>query len=376
MVQVAFLYNAQDHHLFHSLPIACELSRLNLDINVVVIARTAAQLDLARQLSSFYPGHRLQFQRLSTPFGLEKLPVPKLLLLVANRHMLKRFKAIVVPERTSLYLKSMGVKCSKFIHSFHGSSGHDRIEDPRIKHFDLLLAPSPKRLQRLLDGGAARPGHATVIGYTKLDLIKRLFSKPPSLFNNTRPTVLYNPHHWIHKSSWPLIGWKILDYFAASNRYNLIFAPHVRLFDRRIGKYRAFRKYLGLEHIRLDLGSRASIDMSYTLAADFYLGDVSSQVFEFLIKPRPCIFLNPRKLRWNDDADFASWRLGKVVETVVELDQALATVEQWQSNYFAQQHEARMTSFPETLEPAPILGARAIVEFLQNGRVATYNAPT
>ena len=36
-MRIAFLYNAQDHHLFHSLPIGCELSRLHPEHDVVVV---------------------------------------------------------------------------------------------------------------------------------------------------------------------------------------------------------------------------------------------------------------------------------------------------------------------------------------------------
>ena len=40
--------------------------------------------------------------------------------------------------------------------------------------------------------------------------------------------------------------------------------------------------------------------MSY-LSADVYLGDVSSQVYEFIYKPRPCLFLNSNEIEWTND---------------------------------------------------------------------------
>jgi hypothetical protein len=55
-MRIGFLYNAQDHHLLHSLPVACELLRLFPEHEILVFARTAAQLGLARRLSAFYPG--------------------------------------------------------------------------------------------------------------------------------------------------------------------------------------------------------------------------------------------------------------------------------------------------------------------------------
>ncbi len=48
--------------------------------------------------------------------------------------------------------------------------------------------------------------------------------------------------------------------------------------------------------------------MSYTTAADIYLGDVSSQVYEFLYEPRPCLFLNSHEFAWKSDPNFAHWK--------------------------------------------------------------------
>ena len=46
--------------------------------------------------------------------------------------------------------------------------------------------------------------------------------------------------------------------------------------------------------------------MAYTQRADIYLGDVSSQVYEFLLNPRPCVFLNPRRFDWRETATIAA----------------------------------------------------------------------
>jgi hypothetical protein len=141
----------------------------------------------------------------------------------------------------------------------------------------------------------------------------------------------------------------------------------VRLFDPPAGRYGPFRKYMDLDHMLIDLGSRRSIDMTYLSAADAYLGDVSSQVFEFILKPRPCVFLNPRGLAWRDDPDFASWRLGPVVETPEQVLQTLAAVGRWAEDYRPAQEAAAEAAFPELPEPAPLRGARTIAAFLETG---------
>ena len=56
------------------------------------------------------------------------------------------------------------------------------------------------------------------------------------------------------------------------------------------------------------MGSVRSIDMTYTDQASVYIGDVSSQVYEFLRRPRPCIFLNFDRTAWQGDENFAHWK--------------------------------------------------------------------
>ena len=56
--------------------------------------------------------------------------------------------------------------------------------------------------------------------------------------------------------------------------------------------------------------------MTYMLAADIYLGDVSSQVYEFLLEPRPCIFLNGHNVPWQDNPYYSHWTLGQVIDDV------------------------------------------------------------
>lgn len=372
LMRVAFLYNAQNHHVLHSLPIACELSRVSA-MAVTILARTQDQLELARRLSLLYPDNRLTYEMLDHPAFLPRFSGAskwaKRLSLVTNRRRLNAFDALVLPERTSLQLKRFGVTRPRYIHTFHGPSGHDRVADSRLREFDLVLAPSARRLDRIAALTASQPGHSAVIGYSKLDLVRRIGQADASLLRNGRPTILYNPHHWPDKSSWPVMGRDVLEHFRDRADFNLIFAPHVRLFDPPARYAAEFREFSGFEHLLIDLGSERSIDMTYTLSADIYLGDVSSQVFEFATRPRPCIFLNPRGLAWEQDENFAAWRLGRVVTDLHELDAALATTQQWQPQYEAPQRASAAENFPELGMPAPIRGALAIAAFLRHGEL-------
>ena len=364
---MGFLFVSQNHQILHSLPIACELSRIS-DASVIVLTHTPAQAEFARSLARLYPGNRLHYEVLREakphPFSAGRKWAKRILLL-ANRQLLRSLDAIVTPERTSLWLRWAGVTRPRFIHTFHGSSGHDRAHDRRLARFNLLLAPSARRLERI---PSLRPDRVAVIGYPKLDLIKRMPPVTRPLFDSVRPTILYNPHHWDHKSSWHVMGQEVLEHFRDRTDFNLIFAPHVRLFDPAERYQENFREFRGYEHLLIDLGSRNSVDMTYARAADIYLGDVSSQVFEFLkFSPRPCVFLNPRRLVWQHQSDFGSWRLGRVVTELRDLDEALATRRQWQSQYQALQTDVVRANFPELGVPAGLRGAVAIQSFLEAG---------
>ena len=144
--------------------------------------------------------------------------------------------------------------------------------------FDLVLVSGPKIRDRLVAETGLEKERLALVGYPKFDLIQPR-ALPDKLRHNGRPTVLYNPHVSPHLSSWYRFGGSILDYFLAHPDYNLIFAPHVMLFERRVAisidrmrlafPGRIARRYSGAPNIHVDLGSFASTDMSYTEAAEF-----------------------------------------------------------------------------------------------------------
>jgi hypothetical protein len=105
--------------------------------------------------------------------------------------------------------------------------------------------------------------------------------------------------------------------------------------------------------------------MSYLEAADLYLGDVSSQVSEFVCRPRPCLFLNAHRVAWQGNPDYRFWSLGPVVDQVADLPEKLAEA-------FARHAEfvdAQRAYFADTFgltdgQPSAARGADAIVAYL------------
>jgi hypothetical protein len=315
---------AQWHQAFHALPVAAALSRRD-GFEVHVGVPTADCLPRARRLAADLGARGIVFHVLwSGPFSENP---PKILMLAALAARLLDFDAIVCPERTSLLLRRMGVTRPLFIHTDHGAGDRAVGYEARIRQFDFVLIAGAKQEARMLRDGLIEPGRYAVVGYPKFEAVAAAGPGPPPAFDRPRPTVLYNPHFKRGLSSWPRFGPRVLAAFAGQDRYNLIFAPHVRLAaEAGEGLRRALEPYRDAPNIHVDLGGERCCDMTYTEAADIYLGDVSSQVYEFLRRPRPCLFLNPDGLDRSGDENYAHWAFGPVltsVDTLVdEIDRA------------------------------------------------------
>lgn len=378
-MKIVFPYLAQTHQIPHSLPIAAALSA-RPEFEVHIACSTDAQERLARRLAGLYPQARLHFDRFRVGalrqwlnrLAGRGLP-PKKRTLADNLDYLAGFAAALVPERTSLVLRRL-LPALKLVYTQHGPPGRAVTYAPDIGQFDFVLVHGRYSERRMLAEGLIRPGHYHCGGYAKFDLVTRLDVRRRPLFPEPRPTVLYNPHFSPVLSSWPTLGRPVLDYFAASRDYNLIFAPHLRLFDSHRGRLPAsLRRYQGLPNLLIDTGSDRSIDMSYTEAADLYLGDVSSQVIEFLVRPRPCVFLKAHDVDWQQSPDYLFWHMGPVLERLSELPGALAgaqaTHPQWrpaQVRYFSDCFSTRFDAQGHAdIGHSAVAGADAIAAFLQ-----------
>ena len=106
--------------------------------------------------------------------------------------------------------------------------------------------------------------------------------------------------------------------------------------------------------------------MTYTRQADIYLGDVSSQIYEFLQTPRPCIFLNAHHVDWQDDVNFTQWKTGQVIDDVKALSAALQNAIPLQEIYRPVQEALFAYTFNITPEPSANRAARAIAEYFSN----------
>jgi len=380
-MRICFLFNHdQVHQVAHSLPIALAMLDANLDAEVVIATSNPRLTAEVTRLSGGWPGLpvvELGLTRKSSQLAnqmLERLlPAGKLLFYRDNLDFFRSVDVLVVAEKTSLILKTkFGLDHLKIVHTRHGAGDRAVGFDPASALFDHVLVSGPKIRERLVSDTGVKPEAISVVGYPKFDLASATPVRP--LPNDGRPLVLYNPHVSPHLSSWFTAGRQVLDWFVDHPEYQLIFAPHVMLFERpftiSVDKLRIDRpgrmeaRHLNAPNIHIDLGSRASTTMAYTQAADIYLGDASSQVYEFLLRSRPCIFLNPQGHDWKDDKNFGHWNLGRVINGVDQLGGALETAfADHAAGYRHVQREQFENSFDLTEEPSARRAARAVAAF-------------
>lgn len=379
-LKVVFSFLAQFHQVLHSLPIALELARRHPDIEVHAVGATPAHADFIRRLADRHAADvplrhdgslRIGwYERRRVANGGTILIKPCALL--RNRAYFAGFDAVIVPERSSLFLKRLRLPNTRLIWTRHGAGDREVGFARDINRFDFVLLAGRKIEQRLLERKLIRPGDYATGVYAKFDWMKPQ-ALGRRLFDNDRPSVLYAPHFRPRLSSWPKWGMDVLDFFANSDRYNLIFAPHVRLFDPLSSECsRRFEAYRKLPHMRIDLGSERSIDMTYTSAADLYLGDVSSQVAEYLHRPRPCVFLNAHGVDWRGDPNYRFWSLGPVVDDKHALAAGLDAAFRTHAAFEAEQRRYFEDSFGIMPgESSAARGADAIAEFLRRPSTRT-----
>lgn len=372
--KVCFLYIAQTHQILHSLPIAIALARGWPRMEVHLAAVSQDHLDYIDRALATLGGAPVKTFLLG-PEWLRKVRLkgsstpPKVAMLAANLKTFAGYDAVVTPERTTALIRRLGVAAPLLIYTQHGAGDRGGPFEPRLRLFDIVMAAGPKQRDRMVEGGFVQPQDCAMVGYPKFDIVEALAPTPASPFSNQRPVVLYNPHFDPRLGSWPRWGIEILEQFAASDRYNLIFAPHVRLFDPpEAADLALFERFAGHPNIHVDLGGESAIDMTYTRLADVYLGEVSSQIYEFLRTPKPAVFLNAHGVAWRGDESYRHWLYGPVLDGIEDLPGQIDAARAGHGAYRAEQEAGFAESFDLQATPSSQRAAQAIAERLARGR--------
>ena len=120
---------------------------------------------------------------------------------------------------------------------------------------------------------------------------------------------------------------------------------------------------LEADNILVDVDGPRLFDMSYLLAADAYVGDASSQVYEFLVRPRPVFILDPGgSLAEQGEVQLPFLTTGTRIVNASELGEKLASIESEVGKYRAKQELLIADTFALSDKPASSRAAAAIAE--------------
>jgi len=332
---VVMLFLGGTHQLFHLAPVAAALSRISPDTPVTCIATTPHLAELLHDVRDRMGAPGMRIETVEPPAWGRRLTVlfrrhsiEKLALLWSLARRLWSAATIVTAERTSAWLRILHLTRARMVHFRHGAGDRAPSSERRLRAFDLIVVPGEKDLERAVSSHHIDPARLRAGGYVKLDYLRQQSHSKAQLFDNDRLTILYNPHFHRATSSWNVAA-TVVERIRADGRYNLILAPHIRVAEDMDEAERA--SWLALAapgRVIVDLDSDRLIDMTYVRLADIYLGDMSSQLYEFLANPRPVAFVNAHGVDWRHDEHYAGWHLGVVAERpealIEAIDQAIA----------------------------------------------------
>lgn len=323
---VAFLFLGETLLIPHLWPVAEALAR-DGDVRLDLWVATSLHEDLLARWSAGLGDHvRIRrapgFRALPGLSAGDNPPLPaKLPLLARLAPKLWRTPVAVCAEQTSLWIpRALPFHPTRFVKTSHGVGSMSARDDPRRRAAWAMCVPSERERATYLARDFA-PERVVATGY-----VKASFRADRTLprFPEQRPIILYTPHWQRHRSSWWDWGPAVARAVADDGRWNLIFAPHQRLAERASDLRAVAAELARRRNVHVDLDGFACVDGSYTAAADLYLGDTSSQLIEFLARPRPAVFLNARGAAWRDDPDYAMWAAGDVVDDPAALLATLA----------------------------------------------------
>lgn len=365
---ISFLFLGETLLIPHLYPIMEALAQA--DPHTVIEAWTSTQTHevlLGRWLAESGIGHiRLRrapgWLRTNDPErGINPELPAKLPLLARIAWPLSQARAVVSAEQTSLWLPRL-LPMPPFVNTTHGVSPMGNRDGGRRKSIALFLVPSERERTTYLERGID-PRTIVATGYVKAGFRHLAVAQPA--FDEQRPVVLYNPHWQQYRSSWWQWGEQAIEKVLETGRYNLIFAPHQRLIEGVSG----LREYCARLALRgdtiCDYETFAAVDGSYPHAADIYLGDTSSQLLEFLQRPRPAVFLDPLRRDWRSDPSLDLWQNGPVVTDLAQLPKALERAVAEHSALAAIQRSFVAEWMGNADGSGPVRAAQEILAFLE-----------
>lgn len=386
MPRALFLFNHDAaHQVAHLAPVAGALTRIRPDMETIIAYSSEtirARIENLIGADAIRRAHWIELE-LGPVSGMVTglldrfFPASRLARLRTYAKVFASCDAVISTERTCLRVQKRLPPTDRplFVRVPHGTGDRSVTFHPDHRRFDVSLVAGSKMADQLVANGVERD-RIRITGYSKFENID--LSRKPDLFGNGKPTFVYNPHFDPHLSSWYHAGPDLLRWFASDEgqKFNCIFAPHVMLFRKSTHvspEYKLARKRPAVPaeafraaNILVDVDGPRLFDMTYMLAADAYIGDASSQLYEFLVRPRPVFFLDPDgALRAEGKEELPFLTTGPVLGEVDALTTSLETWEEQGARYLQVQGELIERTFSLSEIPPSVRAATAIAEAIE-----------
>jgi hypothetical protein len=368
-VRIAVLFIGGMHQALHIAPVCAALA-LREDIDISAYVSSAGDKVSLSLLMEQLGAPPLNIIVMALPSWFERQPgfrrIRKVAQLLFWNRIIRRYDAILTAERSSTLLKRLPGQVPPMIHIPHGAGDRAKGFEARLALFDHIIVAGPKDRRRIIAQGLVAPQNITVSGAIKVAACRRIQRDTAPLFNNDRPVILYNPHFDHGLGSWQGFAGALIDSVVADGRYNLIIAPHIRMFEMASeGKRDIWQQRAIADQVIVDLGSKRLSDMTYTSQADIYIGDVSSQVYEFLTIPKPCLFIDAHGVAWKNNPDYAMWQFGPVCSDMAQIMDALDQLSESRHIYADIQAQMVADALGDTGDHAPEIAAQQLVEAVE-----------
>lgn len=372
IVRLAFVYIAEAYQLYHAAAAMFDL-----------MARHGIQIDLFH-IDPAFPAH---LERLRKAHGMSEVTSQKLQVgplgraiqsvkllgfakaqvLEKNEARLADYDAVISTEDgiANLFSKRASADRPARIVITHGAGTRYFPSLQQMAECDLIVAKGLRDVETYLAQTSLQPGQVVSGGYPKLYTTSLLARQERKMFANDNPVVLYNAHKERSQRSWDGFFQPLLGGFRADRSRNLVIAPHVKMFHRRTERVRENLRAMSDSTIVVDPSSPRLLDNSYTEAADIYVGDVSSQVVEFLARPRPCVFLNAHRIDWKNDPHYAMWHMGEVIDDPADVMPAIARAPFIHSRFRNRQEDFACSALGDTSQASATRTADLIEDFVK-----------
>ena len=315
--RVLFLYRPGIHHLFHSLYIAIELSKIQDEYEVCILN---TGLDMHKIIKSeiIRRNANINYFNRSVLFMVINKSYPNIIKL--NKSILRKSDIILTASYgiPGCLLKN-NLRDKFVIFTRHGTGDRKFTFNKGLFEFDCVFITSKKmydqfREMSILD----KLKNYLQIDYCKFDYLFYYPDKNLKIFNNNLPIVLYNPHYDKKESSFYKDAEKIVSAILESKKYNIILSPHPL-----VNKWYFFDRiklhFSKSERLYIDWSSIHKVNFDYMKIADIYLGDVSSSIYEWLFFDKPMIFYNSHNVEWKNNPYYRFWNLGNIAADPQEL---------------------------------------------------------